>query len=204
MNNERDQTIEVVLFDMGGVLVQLGDLATELGVADMSSQQFWDRWLTSPSVRALERGDGTVDGFAEGLIAEFDLAMERHEVIARFAAVTRGLFPGAVEMVRSVPDHVRTGLLSNTNEVHWETQPGAEIMHGLCQHEFLSFRLGLMKPDRDIFEYVIADLGTEAQHILFIDDNMMNVDGARAAGLCSELAKGPQEAAAVLSGYGLG
>lgn len=203
MPETADRAIEVVLFDMGGVLVKLGNLDEELGVQNMTSQEFWDRWLTSPAVRSLERGDADVDGFADALVAEFGLDMERSEVIDRFTGVPRGLFPGAVELVRSVPDAVRTGVLSNTNKVHWETQPDNEIMRALFQHNFVSYQIGLMKPDREIYDHVIDELGTEPATILFIDDNQMNVDGARAAGMRSEVAKGPEQASAVLAGYGL-
>ena len=186
---------------MGGVLIRLGNLDEELGVEGMSSQEFWNRWLTSPAVRSLERGSADVDAFADGLAAEFSLEMDRSEVIARFTAVPRGLFPGAVEVARSVPDHIRTGMLSNTNVVHWENQPDNEIVRGLFEHNYVSYQIGLMKPDREIFDYVIADLGCAPSSILFIDDNQMNVDGARAAGLRSEVAKGPEQAAAVLADY---
>ncbi len=196
-----DHQIEVVLFDMGGVLIRLGNLDEELGVTGMSSQEFWDRWLTSPAVRSLERGSADVDVFADGLAEEFSLDMERSEVIARFTAVPRGLFPGAVEVVRSVPQHLRTGVLSNTNMVHWENQPDNEIVRGLFKHNYVSYQIGLMKPDREIYDYVIADLACEPASILFIDDNQMNVDGARSAGMRSEVAKGPEQAAAVLSAY---
>lgn len=195
--------IEVVLFDMGGVLVKLGNLAEEFGVTDISLEDFWARWLSSPAVRALERGEGDVDTFADRLAEEFGLALSRQEVITRFAAVTLGLFPGAEDLVRSVRSDVRTGLLSNTNALHWENQPDNEIVDSLCKHNYISYQIGLLKPDREIFDYVVADLGVAAGRVLFIDDNQKNVDGARAAGLRSDLAKGPEQAAAVLDGYGL-
>ncbi len=47
------------------------------------------------------------------------------------------------------------------------------------------------------------ELGIEPGHILFLDDNQINVDGARAAGWSAEVAKGPAEAAAALERYGL-
>lgn len=197
------ETIEVVLFDMGGVLVQLGDLGRELGADGLSTAEFWDRWLTSPAVRALEMGTSNIDRFAAELTDEFDLDLSPEQIIERFTAVPRGLFPGAVEMVRSVPESLVTGVLSNTNEVHWETQPDAEIVKSLFDREYVSFKLGLMKPDRPIFDHVIADLGVAPDKVLFIDDNQMNVDGARAAGLRSEMAKGPGAGAVVLKEYGL-
>jgi len=44
---------------------------------------------------------------------------------------------------------------------------------------FVSFELGLMKPDLDIFQHVTRVLGVDARRILFLDDNQLNVDSAR-------------------------
>jgi len=45
---------------------------------------------------------------------------------------------------------------------------------------------------------VILDLGCPAEQILFLDDNQINVDGARAAGLLAERAVGVTQAQAIL------
>jgi putative hydrolase of the HAD superfamily len=195
--------VEAVLFDMGGVLVELGPLDELLGSA-MEGADFWPRWLASPSVRALESGRASVDEFARGLVDELELTIDPAEVVERFAAFPRGLYPGAVELVASVPDGVATGVLSNTNALHWEHQTDGETIRGLCHHAFLSYRMGVVKPDRAIFDRVAAALGLAGRRILFVDDNRINVDGARAAGLRAEVARGPAEAAAVLARFGLG
>ena len=60
-----------------------------------------------------------------------------------------------------------------------------------------------MKPDRDIFEHVLEDLGLAGHEVLFLDDNQMNVDGARDAGLDAEVVKGVEAARTLLDGRGL-
>lgn len=194
--------IEAVLFDMGGVLVELGPLEELLGDA-MAGEEFWPRWLASPSVRGLESGRCSVDEFARGLVEELGLTITPDDVIQRFAAFPRGLYPGAVELVASVPDAITTGVLSNTNPLHWDHQSDGATIRGLCHHAFLSYLLGAVKPDRDIYDLVAAELAIEPDRILFLDDNQINVDGARAAGWRAEVAKGPGEAAAVLTDHGI-
>jgi len=194
--------IGAVLFDMGGVLVELGPLGELLGDA-MDGEEFWPRWLASPSVRGLESGRCSVDEFARGLVEELQLRIGPDEVIDRFSRFPRGLYPGAVDVVASVPDNVVTGVLSNTNPLHWDGQTDAEVIRELCQHAFLSYLLGAVKPDREIYDLVSAELDIDPARILFLDDNQINVDGARAAGWLAEVAKGPAEAAAVLGRYGL-
>ena len=159
--------------------------------------------LASPSVRALESGRCGAEEFGRGLVEELGLSIGPDEVVERFRAFPRGLYPGAAELVASIPDEVVTGLLSNTTALHWDGQTDADVIRGLCDHAFLSFRLGLVKPDRAIFDRVAAELGLPPPTILFIDDNRINVDGARRAGWRAEVAKGPDEARAALARHGL-
>lgn len=200
--SEETPVIDAVLFDMGGVLVELGPLDELLGSA-MAADDFWPRWLASPSVRAMESGRCSVEEFAIGLVDELGLTIGPAEVVERFAAFPRGLYAGAAELVASVPDRVVTGVLSNTNPLHWERQADAAAIRGLCDRAFLSYRLGLVKPDREIFRRVAGELALAPERILFIDDNRINVEGARRAGLLAEAARGPAEAAAVLARHGL-
>ena len=40
---------------------------------------------------------------------------------------------------------------------------------------YLSFEIGIRKPDRKIYEYVLNDLKTLPENILFIDDDTNNI-----------------------------
>lgn len=194
--------IDAVLFDMGGVLVELGPLDELLGDT-MDGEEFWPRWLASPSVRGLESGRCSVEEFARGLVDELELTITADDVIERFAAFPRGLYPGTVDLVASVPESITTGVLSNTNPLHWDHQVDGAAIRDLCQHAFLSYLLGAVKPDREIYDLVAAELAIEPARILFLDDNQINVDGARAAGWQAEVAKGPAEAAKALARHGI-
>ncbi|MEM7323516.1 MAG: HAD family phosphatase [Actinomycetota bacterium] len=203
--SERPSTtpIEAVLFDMGGVLVELGPFDEALGLDDLSSEEFWAMWLASPAVRDLEAGRCSVERFADELVIEFGLGHTQGELIEHFTNIPLGLFPGAVDLVASVPAQVMTGVLSNTNAVHWEGQQDADVIQRLCQRQYLSYELGMTKPERGIFDHAAADLGVSPDRILFLDDSPANVDGARAAGLQAEVARGPVAGAKILESYGV-
>ena len=194
--------ITAVLFDMGGVLVELGPLDEFLGVA-MTAEVFWPQWLASEAVRRFERGACTADEFGTGLCEEFQLALSPSEVVERFRSFPRGLYPGAAELVGAVAGGVATGVLSNTNRLHWEGQRDAEEIQGLFDHRFLSYELGLVKPDAELFHRVAADLEREPSEILFVDDNRLNVEGARAVGIDAHVAAGPDATREVLAARGL-
>lgn len=189
--------VEAVVFDMGRVLVGLGSLVELIGDPELTDDAFWPRWLSSPSVRAFERGDLAPEQFAAALVDEVGVAVPPAEFLRRFGAWPQGLLAGAAEMVRSVS--VTTALLSNTNALHWEHQPDAAAVRELCDHNYVSFRIGLLKPDRAIFDHVAADLDVPPAAILFLDDSQPNVDGARAAGWRAERTVGVTEALAAMA-----
>ncbi|MDH3302554.1 MAG: HAD-IA family hydrolase [Acidimicrobiia bacterium] len=197
-----DTAISVVLFDMGGVLVQLGSLHELLG-SGIDEEHFWPLWLSSPAVRRFERGDCSPEEFADGAVDDLDLDLSAEAFLANFARFPRGLFPGAAELVTELSATVEIGLLSNTNQLHWETQPDAEILKRMVTRPYLSYRLGEVKPDEALFRLVLDDLDRPAAEVLFLDDNQLNVDGARRVGIAAETVKGPGQARDVLGRYGL-
>jgi putative hydrolase of the HAD superfamily len=49
---------------------------------------------------------------------------------------------------------------------------------GLFDHVFLSFQMGMLKPDHDAFEHVASALPVPRGRILFLDDNQLHIDAA--------------------------
>lgn len=50
-------------------------------------------------------------------------------------------------------------------------------------HRFYSGRMGLVKPDREIYDELARGLGADPAEIVFIDDRPENVEGAERAGM---------------------
>ena len=205
-------TIDAVVFDMGGVLVDLGPITHLLNndadadnstSVELLADTQWARWLNSTAVRDYEMGLCDVRSFGERFVAEAGLTDTASEFIARFQSWPNGLFEGATAMVASLTPRIMTAVLSNTNALHWHNQRDAATIQGLCDRNYLSFELGLAKPDAAIFEHVIADLGCDADHILFLDDNQINVDAALRAGMHSALVRGVEQCRAVLTQHQL-
>ena len=197
-------TIEVVLFDLGGVLVDIGgigDLAVFAG--ESSEDELWRRWLECPWVRSFERGHCDADAFSRGMVDSWSMSVDPEVFLETFASWPRGLLPGADELVRSISSSMRVGCLSNTNALHAERHWTEFGIADLFEDRFLSHEIGLLKPDLAAFEYVVERLDCPAERILFLDDNQINVEGARAAGLRSERTRGVVEAQAILSSIGL-
>jgi HAD superfamily hydrolase (TIGR01509 family) len=188
--------IRVVLFDVGGVLVELGGVATLLGWlgARITLPELWSLWLRSPSVRAFETGRIDAGQFAAGVLAELRLDIDAELFLESFTRWPSALYPGALEMIGRIPSHYRCALLSNSNVLHWRRVLDELGLGAIFEHQFASHLMGKIKPDAEAFEHVLESLGCQAAQILFLDDNILNVEAARSIGMRAQLVRGAHEA----------
>jgi putative hydrolase of the HAD superfamily len=196
--------IQVVLFDLGGVLIELGGVTSMRELTGIESEdELWRRWLGCPWVRSFESGQCSVDEFAAGLIDDWRLTVAPQAFLDVFAAWPIGPYSGADELVRAVRSAVPTGCLSNTNALHWDDRFVRWPILDAFDYRFLSFELGLLKPDRDLFDRVAELLPAPRGQVLFLDDNQLNVDGAIDAGFAAARVRGVAEAEQALVAAGV-
>jgi putative hydrolase of the HAD superfamily len=195
---------DVVVFDLGGVLAEFGGIARMRALAGIDDEEeLWRRWLTCEWVRRFERGSCTAEAFAAGVVADWQLPVTGDVFLSEFREWLVGPLPGAEELVAATRAAVPVGVLSNTNHVHWAAGAGRWPLLGLFDRAFLSFELGMVKPDPEIFEHVVQALGVSAPQVLFLDDNQLNVDQARGVGLRAERVVGVSEAREALVAAGI-
>lgn len=197
-------SIDVVLFDLGGVLIDFGgvDPMKELAGID-SDDELWRRWLTCRWVRSFERGECSEDEFAAGMVSDWNLPVDAQTFLDAFQSWPGGPLPGADDLLRTVQESVPAGCLSNTNALHWEHHFAKWPILDSFDFRFLSFELGIVKPDRALFDRVAELLPTAADRVLFLDDNIINVEGAGAAGFVARHVRGVDEARAALIAAGV-
>jgi putative hydrolase of the HAD superfamily len=193
-----------VLLDMGGVLVELGGERPFLEMigGTMTAEEMWRRWLASPAVRAHETGRLDTPAFAAEAVREFALDIGPAEFLAHFTGWLVGPFAGAHDLLDELGARHRTAILTNLSAVHW---PIAES-YGLfdrVEHVVASYRVGAIKPDRDFFDCALAEVGADAAEAVFFDDNVVNVEGARAAGIEAHVVRGVAGTRAKLVELGL-
>jgi FMN phosphatase YigB (HAD superfamily) len=95
-----------------------------------------------------------------------------------------------VEMLKKLVTAKCIFLLSNTNEIHekaftkmLEETYGHNLLSGLFERVYFSHRIGMRKPDVEIFEHVIHENKLVAEETLFIDDLPQHIEGATKANL---------------------
>jgi HAD superfamily hydrolase (TIGR01509 family) len=189
------EPVELVLFDLGGVLVELPGVPAMLELTGIESEEeLWRRWLTCRWVRRFESGGCSETEFAAGVVADWQLGLSPAAFLEAFRNWPARPLPGAAELVAQTRASVAAGCFSNTNALHWHDRIATWPLSRLFDHRFLSFELGLLKPDTAAFAHVAHLLGVPAGRVLFIDDNAVNVAGAAAAGFQAARAVGVDEA----------
>ena len=188
---------DLVVFDVGGVLVQAG--RTWLEDAERSGFHVSPAWLEQfgERVRALpRRTTGEIDSehyfvlFAEasgGVYTPEDARrISNASLIAEYPGIGRVF--DALEAA-----NIPSAVLCNVNDEEWSRffpdHPVEAEFPTLvrARSRFASHLMGLAKPDARVFREVERGTGCSGDAILFFDDRLENVEGARASGWTAEL-----------------
>jgi epoxide hydrolase-like predicted phosphatase len=137
----------------------------------------------SSPVHRLERGELAPAEFEQQLaerLAERGSPVPARGLLDRMLAGLVELDAGMLGIVRRAQAAgVRTALLSNS----WGDHYPAELFDGLFDAVVISGRVGMRKPDAEIFRHTAELLGLEPAECVMVDDLPHNVRGAVAAGM---------------------
>ncbi len=175
------ETVEVLLFDVGGVLsrevisVKLRHLARRHGLAldklfahsrrlrpradlgEISDPEFWEMVLIRAGAEPTPE-DASMDGYLTAIDDTLDL-------------------------VRRLHGSIRLAILSNDSVEMGAQRRDRFDFDDLFDPILISSSLGVLKPQPEAFEIAVDRLGVPAERILFIDDLEENVVAARKVGL---------------------
>lgn len=205
MGDGMQHRIQVVLFDLGGVLIRLRGVKVLLSHLEgrVDEAGLMRRWLFSPAVRAFESGNCSLATFCHAIVAELDLPMDATGFLDIFRSFLAEPFPGVAETLPVLSRRMPIGILSNTSDPHW--QAAREMLPELnaVKHLFLSYRMGLLKPDEAMFRQVLSLLDTPPATVLFFDDHPANVDAANATGMHAVIVKSFSETVEMMMTMGV-
>jgi putative hydrolase of the HAD superfamily len=178
--------IRHVLFDADGVLQDLPGgwyVAMEPFLGDRVREFLHETW-TDELPMLVGRGD-YLPVLADAL-ARYGVTTPAEEI---FAAVWHDLVV-IEETVALVHDLRRRGYgvhLGTNQELHRGTHMRTALGYDeLFDVSCYSYELGAAKPDPEFFHRAADRIGAAPASILFIDDNLANVEGARSVGLAAE------------------
>ena len=131
-----------------------------------------------------DTGRLTGDGYFESLRMSLGINISNADFLDGWNAIFVGEMPGISVLLAKVATNVPLYAFTNTNRAHhlyWSRHFGNFVSH--FKEIFVSYKIGLRKPDAEAFQFVVEAIGVPAERILFFDDVLANVEGARACGL---------------------
>ncbi len=191
----------LILFDLGGVVVQQSGVETlhEWMQYRFTTPEIWHYWTHSREIHAFECGKLSATEFASAVIRDLKLPVSEDVFLREFASWPVGLFEGAHRDILSMNSFVKTACYTNTNELHWPRLVGEFGVNELFSHVYASHETGITKPSQQAFHLVLRDTGLQPEDVVFVDDNLVNIQSARDTGLHALHVQGWDEAKRALS-----
>jgi FMN phosphatase YigB (HAD superfamily) len=192
--------ISAIIFDLGGVLLDLDQERTirtfaRLGV-DLEELN-----TRSTIFNDFETGKIAAADFRQGIKSVLKGEITDEQIDQAWNAMLLETNPERFEIIGALRSRFKTYLLSNTNSIHIDSFhqyldgfSGLNTWNTLFDKQFLSYEIGLRKPGKEIYQYVLDAIGCKGNECLFIDDSVPNLNGAEAAGIHTLHAKKPLDA----------
>lgn len=178
---------DALLFDLGRVVLDIDftkTLACWAGHAGCLPTDIAARFVYDDIYKRHERGEISDEAFFAALRGLLKLDLSDAQFLEGWNALFAGEMPGIAALLARARQRLPLYAFSNTNRAHVAhfSKQHADLM-GNFRKIFLSSSIGLRKPDPEAYRHVIAAIGAPAQRIVFFDDLIENIEGARACGL---------------------
>lgn len=190
----KNDKIKNIIFDLGDVILNIDVPIASKSFADLSGRE-QNEILTifkeNELFRQFETGlmdEPTFRNYVREILNFPDLSDEA--IDTAWNSLLLDLPPERVELLKKLATRYRLFLLSNTSSIHitqvnkiLKASTGIERLEDLFERVFLSYEMGLMKPDTRIYQDVLDKAGLKAEETLFLDDNADNIRGAAQLGI---------------------
>jgi HAD superfamily hydrolase (TIGR01509 family) len=185
--------IKLVLFDLGGVLVELGDqLFPKSWIPDNQNYELKE-WLSSETAIKFETGLISSSEFVSELKRTLSIMVSEHEIYTAFKSWPKRLFPDTDRLIERLKSDYRVAVLSNSNEIHEPIIMRDFELDSRIDDVFFSHLIGYSKPSHEAFNCVLTNLGFEPKEVIFFDDSEVNVLAAQSLGIQAYLVSNPME-----------
>ncbi len=194
MNNQ----IKTIIFDLGGVLYDLDRercvaALENLGLKDVDS--LLSNYKQSGVFQQLEEGSISAETFYSEIRSLIGTKVPDEAIKAAWDSFLVAIPDYKLEMVAALKERFQIFMLSNTNEIHFNSEiPNAFLKNGKTIDDYfdtlyLSYKMKASKPHKKIFELMVEDSGIVPSECFFIDDSPENIRVAAEMGFNTYLAK---------------
>jgi glucose-1-phosphatase len=200
--------IKNIIFDLGGVIINLDIPKTITEFNKISKKPFesvYTQLQQSPIFDLFDKGQIPESDFFNELNKAIENNVDHSHLRKAWDAMLLDFPKHRLDLLENLKPNYRLFLLSNTNETHIETfEADLYKVHGYKNLEpffekvYYSCRVGMRKPDQEIFDMVLNENKLNPKETLFIDDSPQHVEGAIKEGINSYLLEKNKEVGELL------
>ena len=188
--------IKNILFDLGGVLYHIDYSITIKAFEKLGIKNFHKHF-------SQQQQNNLFDQLETGKISNTDFIKEmkvllpnctNEEIINAWNGLLIGIPKENIQLLKDLSKQYRLFLLSNTNLIHINQinkllyeDYNLKSLDPLFDKIYLSHQIGMRKPNRETFEWVLKDAGILAHETLFIEDSIQHIKGAKKVGIRTQL-----------------
>lgn len=189
--------IKNIIFDLGGVIINL-DIPKTISefnkLSDKPFESIYNQLKQSPIFDQFDKGEITETFFFNELKKSLDDSISDEKLVFAWNAMLLDFPKQRLELLLKLKTNYRLFLLSNTNETHITqfendlySQHQYKKLEPFFEKVYYSCRIGMRKPDVEIFDFVLTQNNLNPLETIFIDDSPQHIEGANKIGIKSYL-----------------
>ena len=194
------ELIKNIIFDFGGVIYNIDfNLAkkafVKIGVKNF--EQLYSKASQNHLFERLELDLISPSEFRDEIRKLSNSNLADEEIDKAWNSLLIGFDERRLKLLVDLKKKYQIYLFSNTNRIHYayflkqfQQLTNYKSFDGLFVKSFLSFDMKKRKPNKDAYEYIIANMKLSPKQTIFIDDTIQNIQPAIEVGIKSWHLKG--------------
>ena len=177
--------INTIIFDLGGVIIDLSIEKTVTAFSRLTGfppSDILHSYVTTPFFKAYERGEVDDSQFRDSVRKLFSVHSSDAEIDHCWNAMLVDLPVSTLTMLENLKKHFQVFALSNTNTIHInyvnESMLQGKVLDSWFHKAYYSHRLGMRKPELEIYQHVLDQNQLIPEQTIFLDDNPDNLKAA--------------------------
>lgn len=186
-------TVKNILFDFGGVFIDVDYQRTSQSFSQLGVTNFDELYAqhhANPLFEQLEKGEVSPTAFFEFFRSATGLPLSNEAITTAWNAMLGSYRISSLQWLQTIRSQYRIYLYSNTNAIHhasftasFEQQFPGKRFDDFFVKAYYSHTCGFRKPYPASYTKLLQQEGLLAHETVFIDDTLVNIQGAAAAGL---------------------
>jgi putative hydrolase of the HAD superfamily len=176
--------IKAIIFDYGNVLVSFDYSIFYNKIAKFTDKEIEElkRIISKEMKDYYEAGKISTDEFIEKSIKNCNLDLTPEQFKEFFNDIFEPITETR-ELIKKLKPNYKIGLISNLGQMHFESEVKSNEIFNLFDERSLSFEVGHLKPEKEIFLDILSKLNLNAEECAYIDDRPEHIAAGKELGM---------------------